>query len=167
MEKTQQQSPENQDSTNSVFIKNHRNSLGDWRFYKNALIFAISRLINEGLTSKAASLSYTSITSAVPLLAVVLSLFTAFPIFNDFKFYLDKFLTDSLFPESISEQVIAYLNVFADAASGLTAVGTIFLVITSIMFMITIEDALNQIFQIKKPRSLLQRILIYWAKNIK
>lgn len=163
MEKTQQQSPENQDSTNSVFIKNHRNSLGDWRFYKNALIFAISRLINEGLTSKAASLSYTSITSAVPLLAVVLSLFTAFPIFNDFKFYLDKFLTDSLFPESISEQVIAYLNVFADAASGLTAVGTIFLVITSIMLMMTIEDALNQIFQIKKPRSLLQRILIYWA----
>lgn len=163
MEKAQQQTPEDTPSTNRVFIKNHRNSLGDWRFYKNALMFAISRLINEGLTSKAASLSYTSITSAVPLLAVILSLFTAFPIFNDFKYYLDEFLTDSLFPESISEQVLSYLNVFADAASGLTAVGTIFLVVTSIMLMMTIEDALNQIFQIKKPRSLLQRILIYWA----
>ncbi|CAM5205205.1 YihY family inner membrane protein [Oligella ureolytica] len=31
------------------------------------------------------------------------------------------------------------------------------------MLMMTIEDALNQIFQIKKPRSLLQRILIYWT----
>ena len=64
---------------NRVFIKNRRNSLGDWRFYKNALMFAVSRLVDEGLTAKAASLSYTSITSAVPLLAVVLSLFTAMP----------------------------------------------------------------------------------------
>mgnify|MGYP003475599509 CR=1 FL=1 len=114
---------------NRVFIKNRRNSLGDWRFYKNALMFAVSRLVDEGLTAKAASLSYTSITSAVPLLAVVLSLFTAFPIFNDFKYYLDEFLTQSLFPESISEQVLTYLNTFADAASSLTVIGTIFLFI--------------------------------------
>ncbi|SUA50248.1 ribonuclease BN/uncharacterised domain fusion protein [Oligella ureolytica] len=163
MDKMQQPTPEDRISANNIFIKNHRSSLGDWRFYKNALMFAISRLINEGLTSKAASLSYTSITSAVPLLAVILSLFTAFPIFNDFKHYLDEFLTDSLFPESISDQVLTYLNVFADAASGLTAIGTVFLVVTSIMLMMTVEDALNQIFQIKKPRPLLQRILIYWA----
>lgn len=150
-------------SSDRVFIKNHRNSLGDWRFYKDALMFAVSRLINEGLTSKAASLSYTSITSAVPLLAVILSLFTAFPIFNDFKFYLDEFLSDSLFPATISVQVLSYLNTFADAASGLTVVGTIFLVVTSIMLMTTIEVALNQIFQVKKPRPILQRVLIYWA----
>lgn len=159
------QLPETDDkfSDDRVFIKNHRNSLGDWRFYKDALMYAVSRLINEGLTSKAASLSYTSITSAVPLLAVILSLFTAFPIFNDFKFYLDEFLSDSLFPATISVQVLSYLNTFADAASGLTVVGTIFLVVTSIMLMTTIEVALNQIFQVKKPRPLLQRILIYWA----
>jgi membrane protein len=163
MNKKQLQGADNNDSSNRVFIKNHRNSLGDWYFYKDALMFAISRLINEGLTSKAASLSYTSITSAVPLLAVILSLFTAFPIFNDFKYYLDQFLTESLFPENISGQVLSYLNTFADAASGLTVVGTIFLVVTSIMLMMTIEKALNQIFQIKKPRPLLQRILIYWA----
>ncbi|MDO5667250.1 MAG: YihY family inner membrane protein [Alcaligenaceae bacterium] len=155
--------PEVSFSDDSVFIKNHRDSLGDWRFYKDALMLAVSRLLNEGLTSKAASLSYTSITSAVPLLAVVLSLFTAFPIFNDFKYYLDQFLTQSLFPETISIQVLDYLNTFADAASGLTAVGTIFLFVTSIMLMMTIEDALNQIFQIKKPRPIFQRILVFWA----
>ncbi len=163
MNKKQLQGSDDNDSTNRIFIKNHRNSLGDWSFYKDVLMFAISRLINEGLTSKAASLSYTSITSAVPLLAVVLSLFTAFPIFNDFKYYLDKFLTDSLFPENISGQVLSYLNTFADAASGLTAVGSVFLVVTSIMLMMTIERALNQIFQVKKFRPILQRILIYWA----
>lgn len=150
-------------SDNSVFIENHRDSLGDWRFYKDALIFAVSRLLNEGLTSKAASLSYTSITSAVPLLAVVLALFTAFPIFNDFKFYLDQFLSQSLFPETISIQILSYLNTFADAASSLTAIGTIFLFITSILLMMTIEDSLNQIFQIKKPRPIFQRILVFWA----
>lgn len=163
MKKKQPSKTDNADFNRSVFIKNHRSSLGDWRFYKNAFMFAVSRLLNEGLTSKAASLSYTSITSAVPLLAVVLALFTAFPIFNEFKFYLDEFLTQSLFPETISDQVIGYLNVFADAASKLTAIGTIFLVITSIMLMMTIEDALNQIFQVKKPRPILQRILVYWA----
>lgn len=147
----------------TVFIKNHRDSFFDWRFYKDALVLAISRLIDEGLTSKAASLSYTSITSSVPLLAVILSLFTAFPIFNDFKIYLDQFLSQSLFPENISEQVLGYLNTFADAASSLTAIGTIFLFITAIMLMMTIEDSLNHIFQVRRPRPLLQRILIYWA----
>lgn len=163
MKKKKAPVPEESFSDNSVFIKNHRDSLGDWRFYKDVFILAVSRLLNEGLTSKAASLSYTSITSAVPLLAVVLALFTAFPIFNDFKYYLDEFLSQSLFPETISTQVLGYLNTFADAASGLTAVGTIFLFVTSIMLMMTIEDSLNQIFQIKKPRPIFQRILVFWA----
>ncbi len=146
-----------------VFIKNYRDSIFDWRFYKDVLMFAITRLINEGLTNKAASLSYTSITSSVPLLAVILSLFTAFPIFNDFKIYLEQFLSQSLFPENISEQLLGYLNTFAEAATSLTAIGTIFLFVTSILLMMTIEDSLNQIFQVRKPRSLLQRILVYWA----
>ncbi|WP_432787199.1 hypothetical protein AAEX37_01292 [Oligella sp. MSHR50489EDL] len=165
MEKKKQPTPKMEESfsDDSIFIQNRRDSRGDWRFYKDVLFLAISRLLNEGLTSKAASLSYTSITSAVPLLAVVLALFTAFPIFNDFKFYLDEFLSRSLFPESISNQVLSYLNSFADAASRLTAIGTIFLFVTSILLMMTIEDALNQIFQIKKPRPLFQRILVFWA----
>ncbi|MDK6202072.1 YihY family inner membrane protein [Oligella urethralis] len=165
MEKNTPQPPaaEESFSDDSIFIMNQRDSRGDWRFYKDVLLLALSRLLNEGLTSKAASLSYTSITSAVPLLAVVLALFTAFPIFNDFKFYLDEFLSRSLFPESISNQVLSYLNSFADAATRLTAIGTIFLFVTSILLMMTIEDALNQIFQIKKPRPLFQRILVFWA----
>lgn len=150
-------------SAKEVFIKNHRSSLWDWRFYKDVLLFAISRLMNEGLTSKAASLSYTSITSAVPLLTVVLSIFTAFPKFNEFRVYLDDFFTRSLFPESIAGQILDYLNIFAEAASGLTVIGTVFLLVTSIMLMMTIEDALNQIFQVRKARPLMQRILIYWA----
>ena len=157
--------PSNKDNfdNDEVFIKNYRDSIFDWRFYKDVLMFAITRLINEGLTNKAASLSYTSITSSVPLLAVILSLFTAFPIFNDFKIYLEQFLSQSLFPENISEQLLGYLNTFAEAATSLTAIGTIFLFVTSILLMMTIEDSLNQIFQVRKPRSLLQRILVYWA----
>lgn len=70
--------------------------------------------MNEGHTN--GTVFHTSITSAVPLLTVVLSIFTAFPKFNEFRVYLDDFFTRSLFPESIAGQILDYLNIFAEAA---------------------------------------------------
>jgi membrane protein len=45
----------------------------------------------------------------------------------------------------------------------LTAVGIVFLAVTAMLLMLTIDNAFNMIWRVSRPRSLLQRVLVYWA----
>src|SRR3546814_2585729 len=75
--------------------------------------FALQRAGEKKLTQVASSLTFTTVLAIVPLLAVVLALFTAFPLFAEFRVALENFLTSSLMPPSVSENVMLYLNQFA------------------------------------------------------
>jgi membrane protein len=125
--------------------------------------FSLRRAGEKKLTQVASSLTFTTVLGIVPLLAVVLSLFTAFPLFADFRIALENFLTSSLMPPSVSDTVMLYLNQFAAKASGLTAVGSLFLIVTSIMLIMTIDEAFNDIWQVERQRPMRQRMLVYWA----
>lgn len=127
------------------------------------LKYALLRAEEKKLTQVAASLTYTTVLSVVPLLAVVLSLFTAFPLFADFRYALESFLAESLMPTVVSENVMSYLNQFAAKASGLTTIGGLFLIVTAVMLFRTIDEAFNDIWQVESQRPLRQRILVYWA----
>src|SRR5690606_436471 len=83
---------------------------------KKIAAFALQRAAEKKLTQVAASLTFTTVLSIVPLLAVVLALFTAFPLFAEFRVALESFLTSSLMPPSVSENVMLYLNQFAAKA---------------------------------------------------
>ncbi|QEI06990.1 YihY family inner membrane protein [Pigmentiphaga aceris] len=125
--------------------------------------FAAARASEERIAQVAASLTFTTVLSLVPLFAVVLALFTAFPLFEQFRTALEQYLVTSLMPPAIAESIMGYLNQFASAASRLTAIGGIFLVITSVSLMLTIDKALNEIWHVHKARPFSQRILVYWA----
>ena len=70
------------------------------------------------LLQVASSLTFTTVLAIVPMLAVVLSLFTAFPVFQEFRVALEDFLANSLMPPSVSDNIMEYLNQFARQASG-------------------------------------------------
>ncbi|WP_242444485.1 YihY family inner membrane protein [Advenella sp. S44] len=144
-----------------------RLNMGDselgFQFYKKAVMFGIQRLLRDKLTQVASSLTFTTVLAIVPMLAVILSLFTAFPLFTDFKVSLEEFLTHNLMPETVSETIMSYLNMFAQQASKLTAIGVGFLIVTSIMLMMTIDEVLNDIWNVTRRRPIGQRILVYWA----
>ncbi|HUH59021.1 MAG TPA: YihY family inner membrane protein [Candidimonas sp.] len=125
--------------------------------------FALQRAAEKKLTQVAASLTFTTVLGIVPLLAVVLSLFTAFPLFVDFRIALETFLATSLMPPAVSENVMMYLNQFAAKASGLTAIGSLVLIVTSVLLMMTIDEAFNDIWQVERQRPWRQRMLVYWA----
>ena len=94
----------------------------------------------------AASLTFTTVLSIVPLLAVVLSLFTAFPLFTQFSEALQTFMSNSLMPPTVSDTIMTYLNEFAAQASRLTAIGGGFLVLTVVFLITSVESALNTIW---------------------
>src|SRR5699024_8977573 len=144
---------------NGKLNKPKPNQQGKTHFFQHLL----AHLTQRNLTQTASSLTFTSILAMVPLLTVVLSIFTAFPIFQDFQVSLEEFLTSKLMPDAVSTNVMDYLNQFASKAASLTAIGSIFLFVTSVMLMSTIDQAFNDIWLVSEQRSLGHRILVYCA----
>jgi membrane protein len=114
-----------------------------------------------GLT--ASSLTFTTLLALVPFVTLALAVFTAFPIFGKVQGVLQRWLIDSLVPETISRQVLGYLTQFAAKASRLGVVGFSMLLVTALMLILTIDRTLNNIWRVRRLRPLGQRVLIYWA----
>lgn len=111
----------------------------------------------------ASSLTFTTVLALVPFFTVALALFTAFPIFSRVQIVLERWLIDSLIPETIARQVLGYLTQFASKASQLGMAGFSILVITAVALILTIDRTLNNIWRVRQLRPLGQRVLIYWA----
>jgi len=114
-----------------------------------------------GLT--ASSLTFTTTMALVPFFTVVLAVFTAFPMFAKFQGVLQKWLIESLIPDSIARQVLGYLTQFAGKASKLGGAGVAVLFITALALILTIDRTLNSIWRVRQSRPLGQRVLVYWA----
>jgi membrane protein len=69
----------------------------------------------------------------------------------------------SNFVPAAGEAVQKHLTQFAGKAGRLTAVGLLFLGVTAIMLMATIEQAFNDIWRVKNTRRLARRFLTYGA----
>lgn len=111
---------------------------------------------------EAASLSYTSLLSMVPLLAVAFGIVAIFPVFEEWSERLQSFIFDNFMP-SVGEQIVPYLNNFLDSVSGLTLPGTMVLILTALLLMVRIEVAFNRIWRVERNRTLVNRIVMYWA----
>jgi membrane protein len=114
-----------------------------------------------GLT--ASSLTFTTTLALVPFITVALAVFTAFPMFSQMQGVLQRWLIDSLVPDSISRQVLGYLTQFASKASKLGVAGLAIVLTTALALILTIDRTLNAIWRVKRQRRLAQRVLMYWA----
>jgi membrane protein len=121
------------------------------------------RLREDRLGLTASSLTFTTTIALVPLVTVALALFTAFPMFGKVQGVVQQWLVQSLVPDAIARQVLGYLTQFAGKASRLGAVGLAVLLASAIALVLTIDRTLNNIWRVKRPRPLPQRVLIYWA----
>src|SRR6185369_1809520 len=121
----------------------------------------LRRAREERLAQVAGSLTFTTILSIVPFLAVSFALFTSFPVFKRFEQAIQEILLKSLLPADISRTVLRYLSQFAENAHSLTLVGSLFVLATAMAMLLTIENALNQIWEVKRSRPFLKRIGLY------
>ena len=131
--------------------------------WHNTAQVLLARFKEDRLGVTASSLTFTSLLALVPFFTVALALFTAFPIFGKAQKVLERWLMDSLIPETIARQVLGYLTQFASKASQLGLVGFSILMVTAIALILTIDRTLNNIWRVRQLRPLGQRVLIYWA----
>jgi len=122
-----------------------------------SLTLTIRRARQERLLQIAGSLTFTTLLSIVPFLAVSFALFTRFPMFSR----LEPDFLSSLLPADIARTVIRYLNQFSANASELTWIGLLSLMVTVVALLLTVESALNQIWNVKRTRPLLRRVGLY------
>ncbi|MFC0251798.1 YihY family inner membrane protein [Massilia consociata] len=135
-------------------------SLGEAR---DLLRFARRRLREVKLQQVAGSLTFTTTLALVPLLTIVLAVFTMFPAFGQLRAELDAWIVRGLLPEGIGRTISANLNQFASKAEGLSLLGAALLLVTTTTMLGMIERAFNGIWGVRRPRPWSQRILVYWA----
>lgn len=132
------------------------------RTARQFLAFFGHHFANNNCLQQATALSYTTLLSLVPLMAVTLSIFTAFPVFESVSNQIQQFVFENFVPTS-GEVVQEYIQKFSDNASKLTGPGILFLMVTSLLMMATIDKALNTIWRVERPRQPLARFMVYWS----
>lgn len=121
------------------------------------------RFQSARLGQVAGSLTFTTLLGVVPLLTVALALFSAFPVFGSFQDGLQKLFLQSLVPDSIARPVLQTVSQFAGKAAKLGAAGVAGVVLSALVMMLTIDRALNRIWQVRKPRPVSARLMLYLA----
>ena len=121
------------------------------------------RFADDRLGQTAGALTFTTLIALVPLLTVALAVVTAFPVFDQFQTVLQRWLVESLIPESISRQVLGYLTQFTTKASRLGTLGFAALMLSAVALILTIDRSLNTIWRVRQQRAWGQRLLLYWA----
>ncbi len=123
---------------------------------------AFQHFFQDNCVRTAAALSFTTILSLVPLLAVMLVTLSAFPLFREIQGDVKSFMFDSFAP-GISGVVWGHLEQFSQKAAGLRVVGLAVLLFTALSMMSTIETAFNHIWHVRVNRRFRTRFPIYWA----
>ena len=121
------------------------------------------RFREDHLSLTASSLTFTTLIALVPLLTVMLAVFSAFPMFASFEGALEKYFLQALVPDSIAKPVLRALTQFAAKASRMGTLGLTLFVATALAMVFTMDRTLNAIWRVPKPRPWGQRVLVYWA----
>ncbi|MCD8338818.1 MAG: YihY family inner membrane protein [Burkholderiales bacterium] len=125
--------------------------------------FVMERVQKAQLKQVASSLTLTSLLAIVPAVAVVTAAFAAFPGFAQYRDDFESFLFSTLLPHAYSTQIIGYMKDFAEKAAGLTVFGVVGLAVTTLLCIATIDEALNNTFNVDHLRPWVRRFLLYWA----
>jgi len=121
------------------------------------------RFVDVGCLTLAGSLTYTTLLGLVPLLAIALSLLTAFPVFERLTSGVEGFVERNMLPPAVAQTVTGYMREFAANAAELTAWGLGVLALAAALVLATIEGAFDRIWRARRPRPLGIRALVYGA----
>jgi len=136
--------------------------LREWPWYETLRTLR-ERFREDRLGLTAGSLTFTTLIALVPLLTVMLALFSAFPMFGQLQGSVEKYFVQTLMPESIARPVLLALTQFTAQANRLGTVGLVVLGVTALSLVLTIDRTLNNIWRVRRVRPFGQRVLVYWA----
>jgi len=130
------------------------------RLYKHIKFF-LKTFIDKELTLFAASLSFYTIFTIIPLLLIIMTLVTSLPSFGDIYLKVQDYIFSNLMPVN-SDLVMKQINGFLANSSKIGVMGMTMTIVASLLFFQNFEFIANHIFRAKK-RPLWESITTYWT----
>ncbi|MBU1217241.1 YihY family inner membrane protein [bacterium] len=130
------------------------------KFYGHLRLF-LGSFIDKDLTFYAASLSFYTLFTIIPLLLIVLTLFTSLPAFAEYYEKIQHFIFSNLLPGN-SEAIMEHINGFLQNSVEMSAISFAMIIVSSLLFFQNFEYIANKIFHAPK-RGLWQSVTTFWT----
>ncbi len=124
--------------------------------------YSVSRFYNDNCFQTAASLTYTTLLAIVPLMTIGFAIFSAFPAFSQMQTRVQELIFRNMVPQ-IGDAILESLGHFMANAGQMPIFGVIGLAVSAVLLIWTIEGSFAAIWRVKEPRSMVTRILSFWA----
>ncbi len=124
------------------------------------IVNVVEHMAYDKVAIRASGLAYASLLAIVPLMAVIISVFSAIRAFDNIEQRVRQFLVEQ-FVASRHAEVDQWIEHFTDGASRLGVLGFLLLIVTSILLLSTIETHFNQIWRVERPRTWISRVTSY------
>lgn len=125
------------------------------------LYLFLSNLKKEHIHVTAGYLSYVTLMSLVPLMVVMLSVMTAFPIFSDIREMIENFVYQNFVPAS-GDVVREHITGFVSNASKMSAVAITALFVFAMLLISAIDKCLNKLWRVNEKRRVMTSFSMYW-----
>ncbi len=126
------------------------------------VMLAIRFFTAKRVMQKASALTYSTLLSIVPILAVVFAIARGF----GYNRYIEVWFREAFESQpQAADIIIGFVNSYlVHTKSGVfLGIGLLFMLYTVLMLVSNVEDAFNEIWQVKKPRSIFRTFTDYLA----
>jgi membrane protein len=126
------------------------------------VLLAVRFFTAKRVMTKASALTYSTLLAIVPICAVVFAIARGF----GYSKYIEMWFRDSLSTQpQVAETIIGFVNSYlVHTKSGIfLGIGLLFMLYTVLMLVSNIEEAFNEIWQVKKGRSVFRTFTDYLA----
>ncbi|CAE6882898.1 hypothetical protein ACOMICROBIO_GDFFDHBD_00341 [Vibrio sp. B1REV9] len=130
---------------------------GSVAFFK----YLLKRMTHDRVNVNAGYLAYITLLSIVPMLTVLLSILSKFPVFANVGEVLQGYIIDNFVPAS-GDAVRTALQEFVANTGKMTAVGGAFLFVAALMLISNIDKNLNYIWRVSDKRRPVFSFSMYW-----
>ncbi|MFT6918723.1 MAG: membrane protein [Cognaticolwellia sp.] len=125
------------------------------------LLLFFNSFQKERIHVTAGYLSYVTLMSLVPLMVVMLSVMTAFPIFSDIRELIENFIYQNFVPAS-GDVVQEHITGFVSNATKMSAIAITALFILAMLLISAIDQCLNKLWRVNEKRRIITSFSMYW-----
>ena len=126
------------------------------------LSFLWRRSQQDNIKVPAGHLAYVTLLSIVPLLAVIFSMLSAFPVFSELKQIFENLIYNNLVPTS-GDAIKEHMTGFIENTKQMSMMGIGSLVVIALLLISTIDQTINRIWRSTSKRSRINAFTIYWT----
>ncbi|RZG72845.1 MULTISPECIES: YihY family inner membrane protein [unclassified Acinetobacter] len=126
------------------------------------ILFVIRRFEADRCREQAGSLTYTTLFAVVPMLTVFLVIISSIKALEPARQQLQQMIYSNFLPKTSIAFDKAF-NVFTDNSSNLTVIGVLFLFVTTVLMLTSIETVFNRIWRVQETRNGIIGFMRYWT----